>query len=60
MVRARNFGTQVPVSVVVAPDNGPTVTVPVVIDNTAENPATATVTIAIPANTPVQINAWTR
>lgn len=60
VVRARNFGTQVPVSVVVAPDHGPTVTVPVVIDNTAENPATATVTIAIPANTPVKINAWTR
>jgi hypothetical protein len=60
VVRARNFGTQVPVSVVVAPDNGPTVTVPAVINNTTENPATATVTVPIPANTPVKINAWTR
>jgi hypothetical protein len=36
------------------------VTVPAVINNTTENPATATVTVPIPANTPVKINAWTR
>lgn len=60
VVRARNFGTQVPVSVVVAPDNGPTVEVPLVIDNRTANPATATVNVPIPANTPVKINVWTR
>lgn len=60
VIRARNFGTQVPVSVVVAPDNGPTVTVPAVIDNTIQNPATQTVTVSIPANTPIKIHAWTR
>jgi len=60
VVRARNFGTQVPISVVVAPDNGPTLTVPAVIDNTTQNPATQTVTVPIPANTAVKINVWTR
>lgn len=60
VVRARNFGTQVPISVVVAPDNGPTLTVPAVIDNTTANPATATVNVPVPANSPVKINVWTR
>ncbi len=60
VIRARNFGTQVPVSVVVAPDNGPTWTVPAVINNTTQNPATTSVTVPIPANTPVKINVWTR
>ena len=60
VVRAHHFGTQVPVSVVVAPDNGPTETFAAVINNTAQNPATATVTVNLPANTPVKINAWTR
>ncbi len=60
VLRARNFGTRVPVSVVVAPDNGSTVTVPAVIDNTTQNPATQTVTVPIPANTPVKIHAWTQ
>lgn len=60
VIRARNFGTQVPVSVIVAPDNGSTVTVPAVINNTTQNPATTSVTVPIPANTPVKINAWTR
>lgn len=60
VVRARNFGTQVPISIVVAPDNGATLTVPAVIDNTTQNPATQTVTVPIPANTAVKINVWTR
>ena len=60
VIRARNFGTQVPVSVVVAPDNGATVTVPAVINNTTQNPASASVTVPIPANSPVKINVWTR
>jgi hypothetical protein len=60
VIRARNFGTQVPVTVVVSPDNGPTVNVPAVINNTTENPATLSVTAPIPANTPIKINVWTR
>lgn len=60
VVRARNFGTRVPVSVVLQPDNGPTITVPAVIDNTSANPASATVVVPVPANSPVKINVWTR
>jgi hypothetical protein len=60
VVRARNFGTPVPISVVVAPDNGSTVIVPALINNTTANPATLTVNVPVPANTPVKINVWTR
>lgn len=60
VVRAWNFGTQVPVQVVVQPDNGSTTSVPLTIDNAGANPGTATVNVPIPANTPVKINAWTR
>jgi hypothetical protein len=60
VIRAHNFGTRVPVSVVVAPDNGPSVALPVTIDNTTQNPASATVTVDIPANTPIKINAWSQ
>lgn len=60
VVRAHNFGTRLDVSVVVQPDQGSTLEVPLVIDNTTANPATATVTVPVPANTPVKINAWTR
>jgi hypothetical protein len=60
VVRARNFGTQVPVRVVVSADNGSTESFDLLVDNTAANPATATVTVQIPANSPSRINAWTR
>ncbi len=60
VVRARNFGTKVPISVVLQPDNGPTVSVPATIDNTANNPATLAVNVPVPANSPVKINVWTR
>lgn len=60
VVRARNFGTRVPVSVVLQPDNGPSSEVPATIDNTTSNPATATVNVTVPANSPVRINVWTR
>lgn len=59
-IRARNFGTRVPVNVVVQPDNGPTLHFPAEIDNTTANPSTATVTVSLPANTPVKVNVWTR
>ncbi|MCP5517328.1 MAG: hypothetical protein H7A45_08745 [Verrucomicrobiales bacterium] len=60
VIRAHNFGTQVPVNVVVSPDNGATFMFPGVIDNRAENPATATITATMPANTPVNVYVWTR
>lgn len=60
VVRARNFGTQVPVRVVVSADNGSTESFDLLVDNTTANPATSTVTVQIPANSPARINAWTR
>lgn len=60
VVRARNFGTIVPLRVVVAPDNGPTEFFDSTIDNTGANPSEKTVTVTIPANSPTKVFAWTR
>ncbi len=60
VVRARNFGTKVPVNVVLMPDNGPTLETAAIIDNTTANPATVTVNVNVPANTPVKVHVWTR
>ena len=60
VIRARSFGTQVPVRVLVAPENGPTVTLPAVMDGTTQTPAATSVSVPIPANSPVKINVWTR
>ena len=60
VVRAKNFGAQVPIRVVVAPDNGPTTFFDSTVNNTGPNPAEATVTAFIPANSPARINVWTR
>lgn len=60
VIEASNFGTKVPISVVINPDNGPQVTVDTEIDNTATNPATKTINVPIPANTPIKLNVWTR
>ena len=60
VVRTRNFGTVVPVRVVVSPDNGTTQYFDTTIDNTSAATAEKTVTVAIPANTPTKIFAWTR
>lgn len=59
-IRAQNFGTLVPVSVVLTPDNGPRIIVPTEIDNRTQNPATRTLSVPVPANTPVQVRVWTR
>lgn len=60
VVRAHRFGTRLPVEVVVQPEQGASMAYPLEIDNAAANPATATVTVTIPANTPVRVHAWTR
>lgn len=60
VIEARNFGTRVPVSVVINPDNGPQVIVETEIDNTTANPATKTINVPLPANTPIKLNVWTR
>ncbi|MBN9690096.1 MAG: hypothetical protein J0M24_07645 [Verrucomicrobia bacterium] len=60
VVRARNFGSQVPVRIVVAPDNGETTYFDGVINNTGATPAEATFNVFIPANSPAKVNVWTR
>jgi hypothetical protein len=60
VIQAANFGTKVPISIVINPDNGPEVIVESEIDNTGANPATRTISIPIPANTPIKLNVWTR
>ena len=60
VVRARNFGTIVPVRVVVSPDNGTTQYFDSTVDNTGAASSEKTVTVTIPANTPTKVFAWTR
>lgn len=59
-VQARNFNTVVPIDVVLTPDSGAVVRVQTQINNAAANPATVTVPVTFPVNTPVTVNAWTR
>jgi len=60
VVQARNFGTQVPISLVLTPESGNPLTYLSTIDNSANNPAVITNTVVFPVNTRVIINAWTR
>jgi len=59
VVRARNFGTRVPVRIVVAPDNGTTQYFDSEVDNTTGN-GEKTVTVNLPSNTPTKVFARTR
>lgn len=59
-IRARDFGGSVPVRVVLTPDNGTPLTYDTTIDNTATNPAEATVNVVMPINRLVRVSAWTR
>lgn len=59
-VQAKNFGTKVPISVVVSPETGEPLVFPAEIDNTTKNPATVDVNVTIPANTSVTLHVWTR
>jgi len=58
-VRASNFGANVPIRVVLTPDNGPGSSYDTNIDNTI-NPASVTVNVVVPVNVLVRVNAWTR
>ena len=60
VVQARNFNAVVPIEVVLTPDSGPSITLQASIDNAAANPATVTVPVGFPVNTPVAVNAWRR
>lgn len=60
VVQARNFGKDVPIRVVLTPAAGDPLVFDSHIDNTAANPAQATINVGIPINTVVAVNAWTR
>ena len=59
-VHAQNFGAKVPINVVLSPSNGDPVVFAADIDNSVNNPASATVNVTIPINQPVTLNVWTR
>ncbi len=61
VVEAENFGTPVDITVKVTPATGPALPgVNATIDNSTANPATTSVSVQLPANVPVTVNAWTR
>ncbi len=60
VVQAKNFGSIVPINVVLTPESGDPIIFPANIDNTTKNPASATINLTIPINVPVTLHAWTR
>ena len=58
IVQARNFNAVLPIEVVLTPDSGPGTVVQANIDNAAANPATVTVPVGFPINTPVAVHVW--
>ena len=59
-VQARDFSRNVPIAVVLQPDNGPRVIVEDSIDNSVSNPVTKVIAIELPVNVRTQIFVWTR
>jgi hypothetical protein len=59
-VRARDFGSVVPIRVRLVPESGDATTFDATIDNTVNNPATTNVTVTLPINTGVRIEVFTR
>jgi hypothetical protein len=59
-VRARDFGQNVPVRVVLTPDNGPAQTYDAEINNTTANPAEVAVNVTFPVNVLTHVHVWTR
>jgi hypothetical protein len=60
IVQATGFAGIVDIDVVITPENGTRVVYPAQIDSTGGSPATVTVPVEIPVNTPVIVNVWTR
>lgn len=58
-VQARNFGGDVPIRVVLTPENGTPVTYDATINNTV-SPAQTAVNVVMPVNQIVHVHAWTR
>ncbi|HVR36441.1 MAG TPA: hypothetical protein VMS21_11385 [Methylomirabilota bacterium] len=59
-VQAQDFNDIVPITVVLTPDNGPSVQYEAEIDNQTTNPAEVTVNVTLPVNVQTTIHAWTR
>ena len=59
-VRARDFGSVVPVRVRLVPESGDATTYDGTIDNTVNNPATVNIAVTMPINTGVRIEVFTR
>ena len=59
-IQARNFNRSILVKVVLTPDSGAPIVYDVQIDNSASNPALATVNVGLPVNQRVTVNAWKR
>jgi hypothetical protein len=59
-IRAQDFNSVLPISVVLTPDQGNSITFTNTIDNLTANPATNAVSVVVPVNVLVKINAWTR
>lgn len=59
-VQARNFTNDVPIRVVVTPENGPRGEFDAVILQASGNPPSTNVPVVIPAGSACQIHAWTR
>jgi hypothetical protein len=59
-VQARNFTNDVPIRVVVTPENGPSGSFDAVISQASGNPPSTNVNVVIPTGSICNINAWTR
>jgi hypothetical protein len=59
-VQARNFGAQVPIRVVLTPETGSRTFYDTNIDNSTINPASLTITLVVPVNLRVRVDAWSR
>jgi hypothetical protein len=60
VVQARDFNTTVPIEVMLTPDTGAPKKFTAQIDNAAANPASVSVPVSFPINTPVTVQAWVR
>jgi hypothetical protein len=59
-VAARDFRQNVPIRVVLTPDNGPSQSFDAEINNTTANPAEVSVNVNFPANVLTHVHVWTR
>jgi len=59
-IQARDYSGILPIQVVITPDIGDPIVVDTQIDMNTGNPATTIVSVDLPQNIPLHVNAWTR